>query len=311
MTGAGSATVAYALEQEYGGPLVDEDSDGTPEWFEPGTNTEVTDLTVEQALERSRRPSNPLPIGSREGNFEGALGVTFTLTDANWHDLVFADGGTALPTEPMAAPSSTWYLAVQLPDGTTESRTPTGAIVTDATISYEQGSAVQVELTMLYGDEPSDVTEPADADIQMADEAAEYSWHGASFDVDGLGQSLMQTASLSLSGLARFRRGQSRHPYDAVVGAVEPSFSTDATFTERDQLALAVDDVVASSYEEVGKVPAELGFENGLGDTITYSLPECQPNTYGWNGLTDAGTDLSEPIDYHVAGAITAEEVTA
>jgi len=304
MTGAGSGTVAYTVENEYGaGPATD------PTWFEPGTNVDVTDLTVEQALERSRRPGNPLPIGSREGNFEGALGVSWTLTDGNWHDLVFADGGTALPTEPMAAPSSTWYLAVQLPDGSTEARTPTGAIVTEATVSYEQGSTVQVELTMLYGDEPDDITEPAD--IQQADEAAEYSWHGASFDVDGMGQSLMQTASLSLSGLARFRRGQSRHPYDAVVGAVEPSLSTDATFTERDQLAMAVDDVVSSSYEEVGKVPADLEFENGLGDTIIYTLPKCQPNTYGWNALTDAGTDLSEPIDYHVAGAIEAEEVTA
>lgn len=310
MTGAGSATVAYAKEQSYNGALVDSDGDGTPEWIQPGIDINITDLTVEQALDRSRHPNNPLPAGSREGNFEGGLAAEWTLTDANWHDLVFADGGTALPSSPMKAPSSTWYFAVELPDGTTEPRTPTGTIVIDAEVTYEQGSDVRVALTMLYGDEPSDVTAPADADIQQPSEADAYSWHGTSLTIDGMRQSLLQSATLSLSGLARFRRGQSRHPYDAVVDAIEPSLSTDAVFTERDQLALAVDDTVADNYGEVSQVPGELAFENGQGDTITYTLSGLQPNTYGWSDLVAADTDLSEPIDYHVTD-VEAAEVTA
>jgi hypothetical protein len=114
----------------------------------------------------------------------------------------------------------------------------------------------------------------------------------------------MQSATLSLTGLARFRRGQSRHPYDAVIGAIEPSFSTDATFTERDQLALAVDDTAgdtAGASEPVGKVPASLSFSNGQGTSIAYDLIDCQPNSYSWSDLIAADTDLSEPIDYHVA----------
>jgi len=121
MTGAGSATVAYTVEDSYGsGPVAE------PTWYQPGMNVTVGDLSVEQALERVRHPNDPTPAGSREGNWEGALSVSFELTDDNFHDLVFADGGTALPNSPMRAPSSTWYLAVDMPDGTTESRTPTG-----------------------------------------------------------------------------------------------------------------------------------------------------------------------------------------
>ncbi len=295
MTGAGSATVATTVEDEFNaGPATD------PVWFQPGIDVSVTELTVEQALERSRHPDSPLPAGSREGNFEGGLGVEWTLTDANFHDLVFADGGTALPTEPMPAPSATWYFAVQLPDGTTEARTPTGTIVTDAEITYEQGNDVRVSLTMLYADEPDDVTAPADTDIEQPSEDEAYSWHGTTFSVDGLGQPLMQTATVSLSALARFRRGQSRHPYDAVVDAIEPSFSSDAVFTERDQLALAVDDVDASSYEEVDKVPGSVTFENGQGSTIEYAMEGLQPTTYSWSDLVAADSNLSEPIDYHV-----------
>jgi hypothetical protein len=300
MTGAGSATVAFALEDSYGSLPTDSNGNQDATWIQPGIDVTVGDLTVEQALERSRHPNDPTPAGSREGPWEGAMSVSWSLTDANWHDLVFADNGTALPHEPMRAPSATWYHAVTLPDGSTEPRTPTGAIVNDATITYEQGSDIQVELTILFGDEPSDVTTPAEADIQQPSDDDVYSWHSASFQVDGLNQPLMSSASLSLSGLARFRRGQDRHPYDAVADAIEPGFSTDAVFTERDQLALAVDDTAGTSGP-VGKVPATFGLENGQGDTIDYTLTDCQPTSYGWSDLAAADADLSEPIDYHVA----------
>jgi hypothetical protein len=294
MTGAGSATVAYTVEDSYnGGPATD------PTWRQPGIDVTVGDLSVDQALERRRHPDDPTPAGSREGNFEGGLSVSFTMTDDNFHELVFADAGTALPNSPMQAPSSTWYFAVELPDGSTEPRTPTGAIVIEATINYEQGSDVTVELTLLYGDEPTDITSPADADIQQPADADAFSWHGTSFQVDTLAQPLMQSASLSLSGLHRFRRGQSRHPYDAVVDAIEPSFSTDAVFTERDQLAAAVDNTTGDS--EVAKRPGTLSFENGQATTIEYNLTGLQPTTYNWADLVAADADLTEPIDYHVA----------
>lgn len=294
MTGSGSATAAYTLEGTFGdGPQTD------PTWIQPGIDITVGDLTVDQALERSRQPDDPTPAGSREGNWEGAASVSFTLTDDKFHELVFADGGTALPHSIMRAPSATWYFAVDLPDGSTEPRTPVGTIVPDAVINYEQGGDVTVELTMLYADEPDDITAPADADIEQPTEDQAFSWHGATFSVDGLNQSLMQSATLSLSGLARFRRGQDRHPYDAVTGAIEPSLSTDATFTERDQLAAAVDDTAGTSGP-VGKVPAEITFENSQGTTIGYSLSKVQPTTYSWSDLVGE-TDLGEPIDYHVA----------
>ena len=296
MPGAGSANVAFTPEPEFGaGPGTD------PTWTQPGIDISVTDLTVEQALERSRHPDSPLPQGSRPRDFEGGIGIEFTLTDANWHDLVFADGGTALPVEGVTAPSSAWYFATTLPDGTTEPRTPTGTVITDAEVLYERASDIRVSLTGIYGFEPDDITAPADGAIQQPSDEDAFSYHGASFSVDGLNQPLMQSATISLTGLARFRRGQSRHPYNAVTGAIEPAFSTDAIFTERDQLAAAVDDVDANNYEQIGKVPGELSFENGQGDTIEYALSDLQPTSYGWANLVAADTDLSEPIDYHVS----------
>lgn len=293
MTGAGSAITAFAIENNLGELPAD------PTWIQPGIDMVVNDLSVDQALERSRNPNNPLPEGSRPGDFEGGIGLEWTLTDANWHDLVFADGGAALPTDPMLAPTSTWYFGTKLPDSSTEPRTPAGTIFTDAEVVYSRNSDIRVSLTGIYGFEPNDVTAPTEGNIQQPSDEDAFGYHGASFSVDGLNQPLMQNTTISLTGLARFRRGQGRHPYDAVTGAIEPSLSTDAVFTERDQLQAAVDDVDANDYEQIGKAPGTVSFENGQGDTIEYALSDLQPTSYSWADLVAADADLSEPIEYH------------
>lgn len=294
MTGAGSATAAYALEDNFGeGPGTD------AIWRQPGKNIQVNDLSAENALERVRDPDDPTPSGSRPGDFEGAASVAFTLTDDHWHDLVFADGGTALPTEPMSVPSAVWYFAAELPDGTTEPRTPTGAIVIDAEVTYQRNQNIQVELTMLFGYEPDDIDAPETIEKPSAEDV--YTYHGADLDVDGVGQTLLQSTTLSLSNLARFRRGQDRHPHDAVTGAIEPELQSDSTFTERDQL-----DIALSGHDEsaatIDKVDGELTFENGNGETIEYKIEGMQPTNYTWGQLVDPDDDLSEPATYHVTG---------
>ena len=292
MPGAGSATAAFTTEPEFGaGPGAD------PTWTQPGIDVNLTDLSVQQALERSRHPDSPLPQGSRPRDFEGGIGIEFTLTDANWHDLVFADGGTALPGEGVTAPSSAWYFATTLPDGTTEPRTPTGTIFTDAEVVYERASDIRVSLTGIYGFEPDDLTAPADGAIQQPSSEDAFSYHGASFSVDGLNQPLMQSATISIAGLARFRRGQGRHPYNAVTGAIEPSLSLQSTFTERDQLELARAD--GTPVETIDKTDAVFAFENAAGETIEYTISDVQPTTYSWQDLVAADSDLNESVDFH------------
>lgn len=292
MTGAGSATVAWTPEEALGdGPGVD------PTW-RGFIDVAVNDLSIDQALERSRYPDDPTPARSRARDFEGALGVSFALAGEDWHELVFADGGTALPNSPMAVPSSTWYLGVDLPDSTTDARTPTGVIVTGADVQFQRPDDVRVDLTMLYGFEPEDVDAPEA--VEQPDKDAVYSYHGTHLDVDGTSQSLMDTATLSLNNLARFRRGQSRHPFDAVTGAIEPSLSTDATYTESDQRDVAYGSTSAGGIEMIDQVNAELSFENGLGEEIGYDMSGVQPTNYTWSDLV-GDTDLGEPVDYHVA----------
>ena len=123
---------------------------------------------------------------------------------------------------------------------------------------------------------------------------------GTGLTVDGTAQALLQSASLSLSNLASLRRGQDRKPYDAVTGAIEPSLSTDAIYTEKDQNTLAYGNTSGGNIEIVGAVDGSLSFENGQGNSIEYALSGLQPNTYNWADLITADTNLTEPTDYHV-----------
>ena len=291
MTGAGSATVAFTVESAFNaGP------DATdPVWYQPGTDITVGDLSVENALQRVRNPDDATPMGSREGNFEGAASVQFTLTDDNWHALIPGlASGAALSDAGVKAPSSAWYFGVDIGSGS-EARTPTGAVVIDASVNYQEGQNVTVELTIIYADEsdhlPGEIVQPSVDQV--------YTHHGTDLIVDTVGQSMLQSATLSMSNLARFRPQQDRHPYDAVVGAIEPSFQSAAIFDGPDQLELAYGGTTPS--DTVDTADGTLTFENGLAETIEYSLTDLQPTSYSWDALVDPDTDLTEPITYHVA----------
>ncbi|MFP4117270.1 MAG: hypothetical protein ACLFSD_00255, partial [Salinivenus sp.] len=92
-------------------------------------------------------------------------------------------------------------------------------------------------------------------------------------------------------------RGQERHPYDAVVDAIQPSMELQSVFTERDQLELARAD--GDPVETVDTADATFTFKNGADNTIEYTVRDAQPTTYGWSDLVTADSDLNESIDFH------------
>lgn len=291
MTGAGSALpVAYTTENDFMGDIAT-----GPTFRAPGIEPQVEELDLQRQLERIRQPDSPMPLTSLMQNLEGAVSVSFYLTDDNWHELVFGDDGMIGAG---LRPSARWYFGVDLVDQTVN-RVTLGTVVTQVQIQYQQDQSVRVTLTMLYGDEtgeadefdPTAVEKPAKADI--------FASHSTSLDIDGAAiETYLQSASLTLPNLARFRRGAGIHPVDAVPGAVEPELSTNATFTETDRLDIAYgNDTPAAMLDEVD---ATLEFTNDQDTTIGYDV-SAKPNNYPWNDLVQGDADLSEDITWHVS----------
>jgi len=300
MPGAGSAEVAFRVESSY-------NSAGAGDWIQPGMDITVTP-DIDNELTRNRQPDDPTPARSRTGNFVGTVDVSFTLTDSEWHALIPTSSGS-LSGASGIAPTAEWYFDVDAlnSSGTgtfNEDITTAGTAVTDATVNYQEGEVVTVDLTLAFGhlsdQTPSTITSPAAADV--------FTHHGVSLSVDSVSASALQTMSLSLNSLARRVDDQSRNAFSMVAGAMSPELSADAIFTEADQLKQALGGSTTSIADRVSGSGGTITLENGNGDTITYDLSDVQPTSYAWNDLVNPDTDLTESIQYHVSdvGGLTA-----
>jgi len=303
MTGAGSARVAFALEDTF--RTLD-----TPSWIQPGENISVGSASLENALQRARQPDDPRPDGSYAGNVEGAYNVSFALTDTQFHDLIFPDG-TALASTASLAPSATWYIESELPDGTTQRRFLAGACVESVSISYNQGEAVTVDLTIIYADEPEvggeHGTAPADGDIAQPTKDDIATFSGVSLDINGVAVDKLQSASLDISGMARFRRGPSRFAVDAVVGAYEPTLSVEAILSSDQNRTLAYgSSTAAAPLDTIDESTGSFAIENRNGNVATYTLSGLQPNTFDYADLVSPDADVTDPTDFQVKDVTTA-----
>jgi len=296
-----NAEIAFAREDVYGDSLVD-----TPTWWQPGVNISLTGPSLDRQQSRVRQPGDPRPKRSRPGQLQGTMTVEFDLAgDAHhWEDAVFHSGGadptadSSLPPDEGRAPSYHIYVAGDLLDGTTSERSLVGATVIDAELTWSQDENVRISLTIEYADEDETATTPTATDIEVPSAEDVYAYHGASISVGTVTQANLSTATLSLSSLARLRYGQGQTATDAVVDGAEPSFSTDATYTETDQLTRAL--TGRGDGALIGTADAGLTFANAAGHSRTFTLANCQPTSYEWADLIAPQTDHSENVEYHL-----------
>lgn len=299
MTGAGSSEIAFAVEDTFA------TLPGTPTWYQPGENIEVGEASLDRALRRARQPDDPRPDGSREGNREGALSVSFALTDTNWHDLVFpATSPVGLAQSASLAPTATWYIKSEDP-GTSRERFLQGAAVESLSINYTQGEDVTIDLTIIYGEEidaadanspsvPSSIVQPTKDDI--------VTHSGVGFDLNASQLSTkLQSLTVDVAGMARFRRGQQQEPVDAVVGAYEPSATVEAIYEQDEQRELAYGSSGATQpADSMDESTATLTLDNPAGTLVTYDLSGLKPTNYDWASLVSADEDITDPTEYHV-----------
>jgi hypothetical protein len=291
MTGAGSGEVAVAVEDSFRTLPAD------PPWWQPGMDLEIGNASLENALERSRQPDDPRPAGSKEGNVEGALSVTYSLSDSQFLELVLADGGTALAPEAMRAPTATVYLAADILTGT-EERFLEGAAVESWTVNYQQGEDVTVELTIIYANElapddpdapatPQSITKPTQSDVVR--------WHDVDFSLAQTDVEDLQSLTVEVSGMARFRRGQSRIATDAVVGQYEPTLTFEAILAGGTNREYAYGSSGATTTEDaIAKQDAQLT----LGSIATFDITDVQYNSNDWQSLVSS-EDTTDPVNAH------------
>lgn len=307
MTGAGSGQVVFVKESSF------QTEPGTPTYYAPGRNVAVEDLSLENQLQRLRTPSNVEAVDSIAGNFEGAFGVSYTMssdTHDDVRDIVFNNGGTSFTTG--LASTSSWYVGSKFLDTsdteTTVERNLTGTIPLEYAITYQQDvNTIRETLTMAYADEsrntsftPGSVTRPADGN--------DVPFHGASLTIDNSTVSRLQSATLRFNNLYRYIRDPSRWPATAVTANPTTTLEAEFVLHTDDYLELAYggqtgDTAPESELTEISN--SDLTFDDGGGVFVTYTMSELEIDSHTHNNLANADEDDTEQITAHVNGGIS------
>lgn len=309
MTGAGTTSVAWTREPSF-------NSDpSSPTYVYPGRNVNVTDLTLENALQRSRLPDDNEAIEAIAQQLEGAISVEFDLV----HPWMLTDVFVASPTDPgdgtdewtMGSgqmPSSRWYIGVDVAGNVTE-RELMGVATTSLSVNISQGSPARVTQTMVYADEEPN-TSLTPGSVVGGDESP-YIFHGADFTLDSTTRKKMQSGTLDLTNGGALDRGWGRKAVDAVAGNADYSLSISKIVddTISDNLELAYGSSGATSPATDGQIDAVDGsitLTRGDGDTIDFALTGVRPNSLSWDNIPPSGEQRVQESIEMVIDSVTA-----
>jgi hypothetical protein len=296
MTTAGTATVALSPEASFNGSLSD-----VADWFQPGVDISVTGPSIERNQEAKRQPDETTPAAHRPGQLNVSATIEFAMAGdtQRWEDAVFHGGGSNndLPQTGGKAPSYHVFFSSQFLDGTDTSITATGGIATSAEVSFDDGGDATVSLTMEFAEVDDTATTPSSGDITQPSADAVYPYHSLSLDVGTVTQTDLNSASFSVNSLHRLRYGLDQVAQAGVVDAIEPEASTDATYTEEDQLTLATTGTTGGSL--VNTADLVFALTNTNGTTQTYTVAGARPDSFEWSSLVDPGDDLAESVTFN------------
>jgi hypothetical protein len=301
MTGAGSGNLAFGAEDSFLGSV-----SGGPDYFEPGHDPVITELTLDRAVSRQRMPGNVWSAESVAGNMEGAFGVAWTMDpdrQADVHDAIFNAASPYTLTSGLAQ-TSRWFVGLDYVSGgsvTTAERVLKGCAPLDYSIVYQQGGDLRCEMTFAYADEetntsltPTGVTEATGAPAR---------WHGLDLTVDGTTQTKEQSATLTISNMSRFERGSQHLPVDAVVGAATATLDLTAIFTETDQQELAYGGATqTATTATLDSVAGEMVLSAGGSSFATCTLAELTPQSHTWADVIAGDTSATEQVAFNVDG---------
>jgi hypothetical protein len=305
LTGAGSGEFLFCREQDFMGALVDSDGDSSPDVTGFGRDPTVTELDLQNQLERLRDDNSVWSAESVKQNFEGAVGVEAIVsadTHAEVEKLIFNQGpGTGI--EEGLANSARVFVAANYLTGNCQ-RVLYGAIPLSYDIQYEQGGQVRYTLSMAYADEePSTSTDLSVA--TRASDGSSVSFHGFDLQISGTSVEDLQSATLSISEIARFQRGTGPTPNRAVIAAPSASLDATALFTTPSRVDIARGNSTGGLPETVDSVTGTVTLTANDGTAVsTYDLAALKPDTYSWSEVI-ATEDTNDPITFHANDGVT------
>jgi len=308
MTGAGSGTLLFGKEGSFKGSLSPADTG-----WHFGRNPTVQTASLDRQLEQLREAGTIEDVEAVAQNLEGAFTVTAVINGAvhgDVEDIIFNDGGAGFTTGP-ANSAQVWLGSEYLDSGGTSDkvRALSGVIPTQYEVSFQQGGLVEYTVTMLYADE-SGGTAPGTINSPAGGQDAAF--HSYQLDIAGSRIQKLESATLSMSNLYRYHRGDQQSPVDATLGAPELSLSVTAIWDDpSNQLEYAYGDTGDTTPQDsMTGQSATVDIDYASSDITQYGLSGCKPTTYDWENVLDGESDTTESVEWVVANGASGVSVT-
>lgn len=300
MTGAGTGELLFSHESEFAGSLVDADSDGTPDVFAVGRDPTISELSLENELQRLREGDSVWSTESVKTNFRGALSIEATVSSdvhPEIEKLVFNDGGTSI--QPGVTSSARFFAGVQYPTGEAL-EAYLGCIPLEYSLEYEQGGMFSYSLSLAYADqEPNPSTDLSGA--TRVSTGTSVPFHGVDVQVEGSNIADLQSASLSISDIGRLQYGGSPTANRGVVANPQATLEVEAIFTEPSRLDLARGAADSSPPNRIDSVPGSMSASIDGSTVSTYEFEALKPDSHSWNNILSTD-DTTDSVTFNVDG---------
>lgn len=305
MTGAGAGELIAAKTDGFLGSLLDDDSDGNDDYFEPGVDPNLSEPpSLDRDTSQYRDPEEVFHDRSVAGNLEGSFGVDFVVEESridDVHDILFNAHSTSGDIlDPGVPATSRWYTGVDYISGVAE-RALLGCVPADVSIEYNQGEGTRYNVTFLYADEETNASFTPTNVKEATGETVQF--HSTELSLDGTVQSKEQSATLTISDISRLQYGSGAVAEDATIADPTASLDMETILTEADQLELAYGGTEqTSTSDRMDAVDASLTL-SAAGNTVAdFSLSSLKPENYDWNAVIEAETDMTESYTMQVNG---------
>jgi|APHM01.1.fsa_nt_gi hypothetical protein len=287
-----------------------------PDYYSPGRNITVDELSLSRQLAELREPDNAEAIETIAGYADGAFAASWAMnadTHRDVQDIVFNDLGVQPnPNEAFntgQAALSRWYVGTDYFDDTnsvqTQERVLKGCIPLSYSISYQQSSnTIRESLTMAYADEEANTVQTPISTIGATQDST-VPFHGADLQINATGvNNRLQSATLEFGGpMYRYQTGTDPIPVNAVTAGITKSLTMAASFEREQHRELAYGGTGATTLQDtVDSVSGSLQLSAAGGTVATYGLPNMAVNNYSWNDLITPDTDLAENVEFTVTG---------
>ncbi|EMA19008.1 phage tail tube protein [Haloarcula argentinensis] len=302
MTSSGSGSLVFGKEQSFKGSLVT-DTNSDPQYWQFGRDPTLSDLSLDNQLQRLDEAGAVESVESVKTSFEGAVEVEAIISSDTFNDvedLVFNDGGTQFTN---GRPNSgRIYAGVDYLDGVAE-RELVGCIPVDCTpVSYEQGGMATFAISFLYASENLS-TSITPSNVTAVSTGTSAPSHAITVDIDGATITKLQSAEISISNIARFQYGSvSPEPVDAVIEKPETEVTTEAIFSGPSRLEYALGAADATEPQDrLVSVPGSIDVTIDGTQVSTYDFSALKVATEAWNNVISED-ETTESISWNADG---------